>query len=273
MTALIIGNGTPPPKALAERLLSSSHVLIAADGGGNWCMEQGLIPDVVVGDLDSFDQIAYPNVAVRHRPDQETNDLEKALTEASERGCSRILLAGVTGARLDQTLKTISVMVQFRNRFDTMTAFEETGWLTILPRDAQFKVEKGTLVSLFPVSGRVEGIVTEGLEFALNDEFLENGVRDGSSNKAVNDSLRIRHREGDLLLMVYDHNLQLHGIGDTILKSSDTIRKPTDTILKSKDTIHKSTDTIRGAKGDDRESTGNVRESKDDDRESGDSSA
>ncbi len=172
-------------------------------------MEQGIEPDVVVGDIDSFDFVLYPNVNVIKDTDQETNDLEKALNLALERGVTDILLAGTTGLRLDQTLKNISVLVQFRSKFNSLRMFDALGWMVILPEEYEFSVLPGTTVSLFPVSGRVDGISTEGLEFALHNEFLQNGIRDGSSNKAVSESVHIVHKMGDLLLMVYDENRSL----------------------------------------------------------------
>ena len=209
MRALILGNGSPPPLSLFTALHAKSSLLIAADGGGNWCMEQGVEPDVVVGDIDSFDVDLYPSMNVIKDADQETNDLEKAMNLALERGVTDVLLAGTTGLRLDQTLKNISVLVQFRTAFNSIKMFDALGWMVILPEEYAFSVSPGTTVSLFPVSGRVDGISTEGLEFALHNEFLQNGIRDGSSNKSISDTVRIVHTKGDLLLMVYDENRSL----------------------------------------------------------------
>ncbi|MCC5925802.1 MAG: thiamine diphosphokinase [Bacteroidetes bacterium] len=209
MIVLLIGNGNPPPLPLFQALRSSCDLLIAADGGGNWCMENGWVPDLVTGDIDSFNTSKYPDVNIIKNADQETNDLEKALKEALTRGAQHVLMLGTTGARLDQTLKNISVLVQFRSDFESLKMVDEYGWMMILPKEFHFNTTPGTTISLFPVSGRVDGIRTEGLQYALNNEFLLNGVRDGSSNVAVADSVYISHEKGDLLLMVYDGNRSL----------------------------------------------------------------
>jgi thiamine pyrophosphokinase len=204
MHALIVGNGTPPPKALLLYEKERADLVIAADGGGNSCMEMGVEPDIVVGDMDSFDSGRWQNTLALRLTDQETNDFEKSLIYAKNNGAHTVTALGVTGERLDHTLKNISVMVQFLEDFESLVVKDALGWMMILPKSYKIDVPVGTVISLFPVSGRVEGIVTKGLEFALNGEILQNGLRDGSSNRAVSPVVEIIHGNGDLLMMVFD---------------------------------------------------------------------
>jgi thiamine pyrophosphokinase len=58
-----------------------------------------------------------------------------------------------------------------------------------------------TILSLIPI-GKVCGISTQNLFYALTNEDLTIGYRTGSSNHVINDGLvSITHKEGDLLLM------------------------------------------------------------------------
>jgi thiamine pyrophosphokinase len=204
MHALIVGNGTPPEFDLATEERGRADMFIAADGGGNWCIQNGLVPDLVIGDLDSFDAGLHPDIPCLKDPDQETNDMEKALNYVRSAGCSSVTILGATGSRLDHTLKNISVMARFAPLFSDLLVRDNMCWMRVLPPVYSFDVIPGTTVSLFPVSGVVEGICTTGLEYALNDESLENSVRDGSSNKALDGKVTIEHRNGILLLMVFD---------------------------------------------------------------------
>ncbi len=203
MKALIIGNGSPPGQMLIDSEMRVASKLIAADGGANTCRLRGYVPDVVIGDLDSCDVSLFETSRIINDPDQETNDLEKALLFCADKGHSDIVILGATGYRLDQTLKNISVIAQFTNRFKSLVIKDDAAWYRILPNEFEFKTKVGATVSLFPVSGKVDGIVTEGLAFPLNKESLENGVRDGSSNRATSEKVRISHETGILLLMVF----------------------------------------------------------------------
>ena len=52
--AIILCNGVLPSKRIALKILSSTIFLICADGGANSARVLGVIPDVIIGDLDSI---------------------------------------------------------------------------------------------------------------------------------------------------------------------------------------------------------------------------
>ena len=108
----------------------------------------------------------------------------------------------MTGQRIDQTLKNLSVLKQFNDRFQTLVFEDNYGITRLIPPKFTDDIPLGTTVSLFPLSGRVEGIRTKGLKYQLKDEALENGVRDGSSNQVADTPVEIQYRSGDLLLFV-----------------------------------------------------------------------
>jgi thiamine pyrophosphokinase len=74
----------------------------------------------------------------------------------------------------------------------------------LFPQHGELAIEraKGTRVSLIPLPKAV-GITTSGLHYALTDEDLEFGVRDGLGNLIVGDEgARVVIREGALLVSV-----------------------------------------------------------------------
>jgi thiamine pyrophosphokinase len=75
--------------------------------------------------------------------------------------------------------------------------------MIILEKETELSLKIGTDISLYPISGKVEGIVTHGLKYSLHDEFLENGVRDGSSNEVVSNPVRIQYKRGYLLAIIH----------------------------------------------------------------------
>jgi thiamine pyrophosphokinase len=79
MHALILCDGEPPSRERLQRHRRKSDIFIAADGAGNLAAEMDVRPDHVIGDLDSYQAASWPDLTPIHNPDQETNDLEKAL--------------------------------------------------------------------------------------------------------------------------------------------------------------------------------------------------
>lgn len=203
MHAIILCNGRKPPLNLISNELNRSDLFIAADGGANHAEELGLTPDLIVGDLDSYRPVNPPaSVEVILKPDQESNDLEKALWSALNRNITTVSIYGATGDRIDQTLKNLSVLRQFHHRFEHIRFVDRHGELFLIPKKYHAKLQVGTMVSLIPLSSRVEGVTTRGLQYPLNNEALEIGERDGSSNRALKPDIRIEHKSGDLLLFI-----------------------------------------------------------------------
>lgn len=200
--ALVVCNGEPPaPRHLADRA-SGASLVVAADGGIVPLTSEGIVPDVLIGDLDSS-LAPYPDgVNVILDPDQETNDLEKALNYVYANAVQDVIVLGATGLRIDQTLKNMSVLVQFHEKFRNIRFEDTLCQIFVADNNTVLSLPIGTDISLFPISGKVEGIVTQGLMYSLNNESLENGVRDGSSNVVVSNPVSIQYRTGTLILIV-----------------------------------------------------------------------
>lgn len=201
---VILCNGQMPGRMLIEPYLKEDTLFVAADGGANRAAAVGLRPDVIIGDLDSYEPIDYKEhkVEVILDRDQETNDLEKALEYLKEQSIREVRIFGATNMRLDHTLKNLSVLLRYRSTFELLHMVDIYGYCYLLPQKFSAKFNVGTVVSLLPLNGRVSGIKTKGLKYPLNDEFLENGLRDGSSNEVITEQVEISYTEGDLLFFV-----------------------------------------------------------------------
>ena len=201
MTALVVCNGKPLNETDFKKFAESCDVIIAADGGAKTALQYGIQPDYITGDMDSFDASEGVNSVIISDADQETNDLEKALNLALEKGIDEVFIVGATGQRTDHTLKNLSVQLQFLPKFRLIKMIDDIFEYDIITRSLSKSINIGTVISLFPLSGRVDGITTKGLKYPLNNEPLENGVRDGSSNEAVSEKIEISISKGALLVM------------------------------------------------------------------------
>jgi len=202
MKFLIVCNGFPPPEDLMKRECEEADVVIGADGGANILIKSGIEPNLVIGDLDSFKKPLNMDLEVIHKRDQETNDLEKALEYAKKRGAVDVVVLGAFGLRMDHSLKNLSVMKKFESTFETLVFKDKFFTAFLLPKSFQTECEKETIISLFPLSGEVSEIVTEGLKYPLNNESLKNGQRDGTSNISCDNRIKISHGHGDLVIFI-----------------------------------------------------------------------
>ena len=206
MKTVILCDGRQPGTSPLKKAIDESKYFIAADGGGNVARRMNLEPDIVIGDMDSYVPADEEKTKIIHDTDQETNDLEKSLNHALKLKSTDVVVFGAVGRRLDHTLKNLSVLCRFKASFSSLVFKDKHGEMFLLPRKFIRTYPAGTTLSLFPVSGIVEGITTKGLAYPLVNETLENGVRDGTSNKSVRPEIEITHKKGDLLLFVASHS-------------------------------------------------------------------
>ncbi len=201
-SAVILCDGRKPPKKQFIASVNKSSMFIAADGGANIANKLNIKPDVIIGDFDSYKPVDQGGVTIIRDTDQETNDLEKALNYILGQHINRVEIYGAFGQRLDHTLKNLSVLKRYNDKFRKIVFIDKYGVSFLLPPHYSARLPVGTTISLYPLKGLVEGIRTKGLEFPLDSETLEIGKRDGTSNRTLEDQIEIIHESGDLLIFI-----------------------------------------------------------------------
>lgn len=202
---LIIANGTVNQHIVDKTASYRFDAIVAADGGAEKAVKYGLIPDVIIGDLDSLSTKfikKHPNIKIIEKPSQELNDLEKSLLYCKEQGALRIIALGITGGRIDHTLNNFSVLAKYCAAFN-IKIFNENATIKLVQKELLTFCQPGQTISLIPL-GCVKGIKTQGLKYPLNNETLQLGVREGASNTATQKDVHISVENGTLLVFFFD---------------------------------------------------------------------
>ena len=161
--------------------LARAPLAVAADSGADRLLRLGVVPEAVIGDMDSISAAAKAQIPLQRQhlvAEQATTDFDKALRSIA---APLVLALGFAGARLDHGLAA----------FSTLIARAEHACILIGPEDLAFAapprldlaVALGEPVSLFPmapVTGRSAGLEwpIEGISFAPDGMI-------GTSNRAV----------------------------------------------------------------------------------------
>ena len=203
--ALIIANGASCSEELLGQLLEWSPYVIVLDSAVTRVIQLGIKIDVILGDFDrNFDPYFYTNeqfpLEIIHTPNQDKTDLEKAFEFLIEKGHKAVNVVWATGKRADHTLVNLTAIVQYSDQLK-IVLFDDHSKIHVLPKRFKKWYSKDTILSLIPV-GKVTGITTENLFYALQNEELELGLRTGSSNHVSEDGIvEISHEKGHLLLI------------------------------------------------------------------------
>jgi thiamine pyrophosphokinase len=208
--ALVFANGdlNDGPAVRAALDAPEPWLVIAADGGLRHALTLGLVPDLVIGDMDSADpdMLAHAQkrgAAVQRFPvDKDETDLELALIAAAQRDCDPIRVVGAVGDRLDQTIGNVYLLTlpALRGRDVRLVNGKQTAWLAY-PGEMMIAGQPGDTLSLIPVEGEAVGVVTENLKYPLRRETLVFGPARGMSNVLLDGKARVTFERG-LLLMI-----------------------------------------------------------------------
>lgn len=203
MLAAIFLNGSHPSIRIVKKLLKEDCHIIAADGGADYLHSKKIIPNVIIGDMDSLSSHAteyYRKKDVRfiRIKEQETTDFEKSLNYCKTAGYKEVIVLGATSNRPDHTMNNFSVMKRFRNYFD-VRIFTDEYEIFYASKSIGFTYRKNETLSMMAMPKAV-GVSTKGLKYRLNDETLEFGIREGSLNESVSREISISHKSGTLLI-------------------------------------------------------------------------
>ena len=178
-------------------------ILISADGASNKLYEWKIIPDYIIGDLDSIAPKALTyfrkrNVQVRKISEQEHTDFEKCIMFALSKKLNEITVIGYGGKRSDHLLNNFSVMKRYHKK--CRIRFIDRDFEIFFARKVtELSCRKGDIISLMAMY-KAEGITTHGLQYPLKNESLEFGIREGALNKAISNKVKIEVKKGDLLV-------------------------------------------------------------------------
>ncbi len=94
---------------------SGDDMTIAADGGYDYVLDAGIVPDLVLGDFDSLSAHPHGNV-VRLSPVKDVTDTFAAVEEGLKAGYRDFELYCCTGGRLSHTLANIATLRYIASR-------------------------------------------------------------------------------------------------------------------------------------------------------------
>jgi thiamine pyrophosphokinase len=203
--AIIIANGELRDPSDARTLVKTEDLLIAADGGARHCRRLGLIPHIVVGDLDSLtpeERAALERAGTRfeiHPAHKDETDLELALQAAMREGARDVVILAALGGRWDQTLANMLLLAHPDFATLTLRLADGPDTLWIVRDQATVRGARGDTLSLMPLAGDAEGVTLSGLEYPLNDGTLRFGYTTGISNVLTASEATITVRRGVLL--------------------------------------------------------------------------
>jgi thiamine pyrophosphokinase len=206
----VVVAGSRPAGGLDRTRLETADLLVAADGGADALARIGLLPSVLVGDLDSISpavlrDLRSRSVEILALPTaKDETDTEAALRVAVGRGATDVTVFNALGGpRLDHLLGNLVLLTASWLAPVRVTLVDESQEVFLVKGDGAVAGRQGDIVSLLPLTSVVEDVRTEGLLYALHGECLFQEQTRGVSNEMTSDHAHVTHGSGALLLIHY----------------------------------------------------------------------
>jgi len=194
--ALVVGNRPLSSKVIE---LAKNSLIVAADAGADRLLKFNIVPDWVIGDLDSISERTITKLedwTITNKDIQKT-DLEKAVDYAFEKGVKEIVIVGWEGGRIDHTLAALGMAFDSRIKL-----IDDKFSVYCVDREKSIKGKENTLFSLIAMPEARVSI--NGARWNLEHEKLKIGGRGIHNEIGPSGEVTIECHSGNLLLIEGD---------------------------------------------------------------------
>ena len=195
---IILANGNYPKHKIPLKILGDAGSIICCDGAVNKLVEKNHDPHVIIGDLDSINDNHKKKYQkkLHYIPDQNENDLRKAMAWVDKQNIKTAFILGATGKREDHMLGNIFSILQFptKTMFNMITDF---GMFTTIENECKFSSSPGEQISFFSTDPSIK-ISSTNLKYNLNG-YIISDLYSCTLNESIEDNFEIQISHGRII--------------------------------------------------------------------------
>lgn len=193
--------------------VGEEDLVIAVDGGVNYCSVLEIEPDIILGDFDSVNDAQreailnlkeeIPERVVVLKPEKDDTDMLAALKLGLEKGFDYFLIYAATGGRLEHTLANIQCLLFLKNHDAVGYLMDGSGMIFVM-RNEEVKLRDNLegYFSLFCLGKEAKGVTIRGMKYELDDFTMTNDFPIGVSNEFIGKEASVNVRDGELVGIV-----------------------------------------------------------------------
>ncbi|WP_455538444.1 thiamine diphosphokinase [Terrisporobacter sp.] len=182
--------------------------IIGADGGCNHLYKMNIIPNYIIGDLDSIDKdIVYyyknKNINLKKYPrEKDETDSQICINLAKDLNCSEVDFYGALGGRIDHTIANIGLMHYSRKmNIKPKIISEKEEVIIIKNEEIILKGNKGDTISIIPIMKDANNVTLKKLKYKLDNSKIGYLSSLGVSNEMLEDECIIKIEDGYALII------------------------------------------------------------------------
>lgn len=208
-TCIIVGAGEYGNTLDEQIEMNENDYCIAADGGLDILRQKNIVPDMILGDMDSVKssdkiyQSDYANSKCIVLPtEKDDTDMLAAIKEGLKAGYKNFRIYGALGGRLDHTLANIQCLLYLYNRGATGILYGPDTQLMLLGSGQSLILKDipKRYISVFAYGSEASGVSIKGLKYEVSDYALKPDFPIGVSNEFIGKEGIISVKNGKIIV-------------------------------------------------------------------------
>ena len=202
---VILCAGSITPRDVVCAAITHNDFVVAADAGYLQAQAYGITPDLIVGDFDSSADPGVLEIPIqRFSSHKDDTDCLLAVRRGLEEGCTRFVILGGLGGRLDHTLANLQTLVFLADHGARGQLIGDGSRITLLRQESITLPKQPGYLSVFAFGGPCGGVTLCGTEYPLEKADLTPHFPLGVGNHIVAETATVSVKQGDLLVMLTD---------------------------------------------------------------------
>lgn len=208
MKTLLVLNGEKVNNTTILKLRDESDFILSADGGTDYCIQLGIIPDLVIGDLDSIspetlDILQEKKVPINIFPvKKDKTDSQLSIEYLIDRGAKEITIVGAIGSRIDHSLANILLLKTIKDRGVKGKIVHNNNTIYLIDDELILDKKNGYFVSIIPIEPKGALVSLKGFEYDLSKARIAFASTLGISNFIKDNKGYIKIYEGECLVVI-----------------------------------------------------------------------
>lgn len=210
MKASILVNGYANPTEGLLNEIKVCDLIVCADGAATWALKAGLLPHVLIGDMDSIPSelpgtLEKAGVEIIYlQREKDDTDAQAAVDLAIARGADDFLITGALGGRLDHTLGNIMLLVRLARAGKEARIADEGQTVMAACSDIHLHGVPGGIISIIPFGDGLYIEKTEGLAYPIFHKNIPCDITLGISNVFIASDASVKISSGTAIIIVQE---------------------------------------------------------------------
>ncbi|MCF0151011.1 MAG: thiamine diphosphokinase [Firmicutes bacterium] len=199
--------------------IKNADFIIACDKGLEYCLREGVQPDLLVGDFDSYEGEIPQEIACLQLPcEKDDTDTLAALRYALQQGYDQVTLYCALGGRMDHLMANIQTGAFAAEQGAFLRIADRQNPLCFFGKGSHvFPRKEGFYIAVFSLLDRALGVCIRGAKYSVENVVLTNRFPIGVSNEWAGDAVTVSVEEGILMVVESAAHSPLQQTGCAIL--------------------------------------------------------